>query len=190
MQTVLPLAMIVTYPGEKLLGIGGEYMRTNTGFSGVMAENNRWSVLVPIATILLSSAINLFVLGPATTKKMKQRHHQGKHGLMLGMYLLLTVRRNAGRKEELRQGSSIRRNAKAQQGVWQPSRYLYPAELCGLWRNAILCRSTWRQVVVVSYQNQAVQHDSFGTVPVRPLGQSIRSAAVGERPYGGQQLKF
>lgn len=77
-QSILPLIMIATYPGEKLLGIGGEYVRENTGYSGVLAENNRWSVLVPIATMLLTSAANMFVVGPATTKAMKQRHHQGK----------------------------------------------------------------------------------------------------------------
>ncbi|KAL1296995.1 hypothetical protein AAFC00_004591 [Neodothiora populina] len=75
-QTVLPLIMLATYPGEKLLGIGGEYIRENVGFSGVMAESNRWSVLVPLATILITSAANMFFVGPATTKTMKQRHHQ------------------------------------------------------------------------------------------------------------------
>lgn len=78
MQTILPLIMICTYPGEKLLGIGGEYVRENMGLSGVMAESNRWTVLFPLATILITSAANLFVVGPSTTKTMKQRHHQGK----------------------------------------------------------------------------------------------------------------
>lgn len=62
--------MIATYPGEKLLGIGGEYIRENVGYSGVLAESNRWSALVPFTTILLTSAANLFVVGPATTKTM------------------------------------------------------------------------------------------------------------------------
>ncbi|KAF1353893.1 hypothetical protein BDV97DRAFT_290870 [Delphinella strobiligena] len=76
LQTVLPLIMIATYPGEKLLGIGGEYIRESVGYSGVLAESNKWSALVPFATILLTSAANLFVVGPATTKTMKDRHHQ------------------------------------------------------------------------------------------------------------------
>ena len=77
MQTILPAIMIATYPGEKLLGIGGEYVRENVGWSGVFAESNKWTVLFPLATILISSAANLFIVGPATTKTMKQRHHQG-----------------------------------------------------------------------------------------------------------------
>lgn len=76
-QTILPLIMIATYPGEKIAGIGGEYIRENTGFGGVMAEGNRWSVLVPLASMVITSALNAFVVGPATTKTMKDRHHQG-----------------------------------------------------------------------------------------------------------------
>jgi len=77
MQTVLPLIMIATYPGGKLVQVGGQQMRTDTGMSGVLAENNRWTVLIPLATILITSAINMVAVGPATTKAMKDRHHQG-----------------------------------------------------------------------------------------------------------------
>lgn len=73
LQSILPLIMIATYPGEKMLGA-----RENSGFNGVMAESNRWTVFVPIATILVTSVANLFLVGPATTKTMKERHHQGK----------------------------------------------------------------------------------------------------------------
>jgi len=72
LQSVLPLIMVATYPGEKLLGA-----RENTGYNGVMAESNRWTVLVPIATMVITSVVNLFLVGPATTKTMKERHHQG-----------------------------------------------------------------------------------------------------------------
>lgn len=78
LQTILPLVMIATYPGEQLLGVGGADLRVNTGFNGVIADSNRWSILVPFATMVVSSAINMFFLGPATTKTMKARHHQGK----------------------------------------------------------------------------------------------------------------
>lgn len=78
MQSVLPLILVATYPGEKLLGIGGEYIRENVGLSGVMAEANRWTVLGPLATMFATAVLNLVLVGPATTKTMKARHHQGK----------------------------------------------------------------------------------------------------------------
>lgn len=78
MQSVLPLIMVATYPGEKLLGIGGQYIRENTGFSGVMAQSNRWTVMAPIATMVVTAVLNLVLVGPATTKTMKERHHQGQ----------------------------------------------------------------------------------------------------------------
>ena len=77
MQTVLPLIMALTYPGERMAQMAGEYVSKNTGISGVFAESNRWTVLAPLATIFVTSAINMLVLGPATTKAMKDRHHQG-----------------------------------------------------------------------------------------------------------------
>ena len=77
LQSVLGFILMVTYPGEKLAGIGSTYVRENAGISGVMAESNRWSVMIPLATIFLTSVLNLLVLGPATTKTMKERYHQG-----------------------------------------------------------------------------------------------------------------
>ncbi|KAI4721090.1 hypothetical protein E4T48_02650 [Aureobasidium sp. EXF-10727] len=56
LQSALGLALMVTYPGEKLLGVGGQYIRENTGFSGFV--------------------LNSLIIGPATTKTMKERHHQ------------------------------------------------------------------------------------------------------------------
>ncbi|GAB7351257.1 hypothetical protein MBLNU459_g1681t1 [Dothideomycetes sp. NU459] len=76
LQSALPLVLVTTYPGEKLLGIGGEYIRENVGFGGVMAPSNRWSVLGPLATMLVTAVLNLVLVGPATTKSMKERHHQ------------------------------------------------------------------------------------------------------------------
>lgn len=88
LQSVLGLALMVTYPGEKLLGIGNEYVRENVGFSGLLAEGNRWSVFAPLATIFLTSVLNSLVLGPATTKTMKERHHQGSYST----YLIIRLR--------------------------------------------------------------------------------------------------
>ncbi|CAD0089103.1 unnamed protein product [Aureobasidium vineae] len=77
LQSVLGLALMVTYPGEKLLGVGGQYLRENTGFSGLLVDSNRWPVFVPLATIFVTSVFNSLIIGPATTKTMKERHHQG-----------------------------------------------------------------------------------------------------------------
>ncbi|THX68214.1 hypothetical protein D6D08_06397 [Aureobasidium pullulans] len=76
LQSVLGLALMVTYPGEKLLGVGNQYVRENVGFCGLLADSNRWPVFVPLATIFVTSVLNSLIIGPATTKTMKERHHQ------------------------------------------------------------------------------------------------------------------
>ena len=48
------------------------------GIAGVLDPDNRWSVLAPIATIFLTGVANLAVVGPATTKCMKERKYQGE----------------------------------------------------------------------------------------------------------------
>jgi hypothetical protein len=77
LQSVLGLALMVTYPGEKLLGVGNQYIRENVGFSGLLADSNRWSIFAPLATIFVTSVLNALIIGPATTRTMKERHHQG-----------------------------------------------------------------------------------------------------------------
>ncbi|CZS95742.1 hypothetical protein WAI453_001567 [Rhynchosporium graminicola] len=69
-QTTLPVVLALTYPASKL-GLG-----TSSGFRGVLADVNKWSVLVPIATIFVTSLVNMAVVGPATTKVMRERKHQ------------------------------------------------------------------------------------------------------------------
>ena len=44
--------------------------------SGVLQEQNRWTVLAPIATIFAMNAANLVWAGPVTTRIMKERKHQ------------------------------------------------------------------------------------------------------------------
>lgn len=73
MQTALPIVMAITYPGERS-AVGN----TNIGLSGVLAEVNRFGVLLPLVTIFATSAANLAIIGPATTKCMRERKHQGK----------------------------------------------------------------------------------------------------------------
>lgn len=72
LQSFLGAVMLLTYPGQTIGGI-----RVNTGISGAFMRANRWTAFVPLATTLVTSMANLFFLGPATTRAMKQRHHQG-----------------------------------------------------------------------------------------------------------------
>jgi len=74
MQTVLPAVLALTYPGTQTLT-----RSVQSGPAGVMAEQNRWSVLVPFATMFLGGLSNLLVIGPATTACMRERKHQGEY---------------------------------------------------------------------------------------------------------------
>ncbi|CZT25803.1 uncharacterized protein RCC_11472 [Ramularia collo-cygni] len=76
LQTVLPLFLILTWPGEKLASAGGAVARKGAGYAGVFEEENRWIALIPIALMCGTSLLNLVALGPATTKVMKERKHQ------------------------------------------------------------------------------------------------------------------
>ena len=71
-QTALPVVLALTWPGEKLAGI-----RQNAGPWGLLEGDSLWNGLVPIAVMFGTSLLNLVWLGPATTKVMKERKHQG-----------------------------------------------------------------------------------------------------------------
>ena len=72
MQTALPVVLALTYPGERnVTGVGA------SSLSGVLHESNRYSVLAPILVMLGTGLANLAFVGPATTKIMKERKHQG-----------------------------------------------------------------------------------------------------------------
>ena len=72
MQTALPVALALTFPGGS-----SENAKVASGMAGLMLDQNRYSVLLPISTMFLLNLVNLTFLGPATTKVMKQRKHQG-----------------------------------------------------------------------------------------------------------------
>ena len=74
MQTALPVLLALTYPGSHS-SIGAT--ATPSSLSGFLAEKNRYSVLLPVATIFVTGLANLVFIGPATTKVMKERKHQG-----------------------------------------------------------------------------------------------------------------
>lgn len=72
LQTALPVVLALTWPGENtVMGRQGE------GWRGLTEGGGLWSGLVPIGIMFGTSLLNLVVLGPATTKVMKERKHQG-----------------------------------------------------------------------------------------------------------------
>lgn len=78
LQTAIPLALAFTWPGSELVnGAGLQPGSKDAGWRGLLADANFWTALVPIATMFGTSLLNLLVLGPATTKVMRQRKHQG-----------------------------------------------------------------------------------------------------------------
>lgn len=71
LQTVLPLVVAVTYPGERTItGVGP------SGISGILADGNGVSTLLPIAVSFVSGLTNMLVLRPATARIMEQRKKQ------------------------------------------------------------------------------------------------------------------
>ncbi|GAM86351.1 hypothetical protein ANO11243_043650 [Dothideomycetidae sp. 11243] len=75
-QTTLPILMALTYPGERLIGSGAAQLRAASGLTGVADNANRMHIALPLLAMFITSAVNLVVLGPATTRTMQQRHHQ------------------------------------------------------------------------------------------------------------------
>ena len=71
LQTALPVLMALTYPGVKSLTA-----TEASSLRGLLQEQNRYTVLAPIATICALNAINLLWAGPVTTRIMKERKHQ------------------------------------------------------------------------------------------------------------------
>ncbi|KAJ5266709.1 hypothetical protein N7478_009517 [Penicillium angulare] len=66
LQTALPVAIALT------ASKGGQAL----GISGLVAPENRYSTLVPLATIAVTGLINNVFLRPLTIKIMRERKHQ------------------------------------------------------------------------------------------------------------------
>lgn len=71
MQTALPILIAATFPAERT-AIG----MSASSFAGVLEEGNRMNVLAPLLITSVCGAVNTLVIGPATTKCMRQRKHQ------------------------------------------------------------------------------------------------------------------
>ncbi len=67
MQTALPVVVALTASRD------GQAL----GISGLLAPENRYSTLLPMATVAITGLINMFVLRPLTVKTMRERKHQG-----------------------------------------------------------------------------------------------------------------
>ena len=70
LQTALPVALALTFPGNALSGVP-------SGIPGLLDVSSRWDSLAPITTMFLTGLLNLLVLLPASTKTMKERRGQG-----------------------------------------------------------------------------------------------------------------
>ncbi|KAM0720411.1 hypothetical protein Q7P37_004547 [Cladosporium fusiforme] len=75
-QAALPVLLAITWPGERLAAVGGSEVTQNAGFWGIFSEASLLTAGVPVALMFATSAANLLVFGPATTKVMKERKHQ------------------------------------------------------------------------------------------------------------------
>lgn len=80
-QTALPVLLALTWPGKRVAAVGGSEVTQNAGFWGIFSENSLLTAGVPVAIMFATSAANLLVFGPATTKVMKERKHQGKSAM-------------------------------------------------------------------------------------------------------------
>lgn len=121
MQTALPAAMALTYPGTSLI---------EGGLKGIMAEQNRWSVLAPLGTMFVTGLLNLAFIGPATTQTMKERKHQGPSKSISTTYQDLTHARNPRRQEELRSSTALRGDAENEQALYEATWGLVVNQSC------------------------------------------------------------
>ncbi|CAG8951925.1 hypothetical protein HYFRA_00005730 [Hymenoscyphus fraxineus] len=70
LQTALPAVLVMTYPGSS------GPLGPPSSFAGTFAESNRYSVLLPIATMFITGLINKVYIGPETTRIMRERKVQ------------------------------------------------------------------------------------------------------------------
>ncbi|KAE8451290.1 hypothetical protein EG329_004455 [Mollisiaceae sp. DMI_Dod_QoI] len=86
LQTALPAVLALTYPGSRTA------LGPVSGLRGAFAEVNRWTVLAPLATMFVTSAVNGLYFGPETTRIMRKRKVQGnKESLNVAIARLLML---------------------------------------------------------------------------------------------------
>ncbi|KAI4865887.1 hypothetical protein F4820DRAFT_277857 [Hypoxylon rubiginosum] len=74
-QTAAPVLLALTYPGRTNILRG---IDTPSSLAGVFHSSNRWGVLVPLGTILVTGIVNLAYLLPETNKITALRRQQEK----------------------------------------------------------------------------------------------------------------
>ncbi|KAL8706927.1 MAG: hypothetical protein Q9201_000087 [Fulgogasparrea decipioides] len=74
-QSALPVLLALTYPGAKSALYGSSSQQAGS-LAGFFAEQNRWSVLAPLAACFAINFANLTYLGPKTQEIMRVRKHQ------------------------------------------------------------------------------------------------------------------
>jgi hypothetical protein len=165
-QTALPIILALTWPGEKLASVGGAVARRNAGLSGLLADENRWIALIPVVTMFATSLLNLVLLGPATTKVMRERKHQGKshqrewnHSWRHGALTYLSRCRNKRWQEVLRRWSQIAGDAASQLGLYEVAWCLVTFQRYWSGRYARLRLYTCREIVMVILPNLVQQLD-------------------------------
>ncbi|KAI2626566.1 hypothetical protein GGR54DRAFT_591537 [Hypoxylon sp. NC1633] len=72
-QTTVPAILALTYPGTK--NLVGEFS-IPSGFAGTFHESNRWAVLLPLGTMLVTGLVNLAYLLPKTNDITARRRAQ------------------------------------------------------------------------------------------------------------------
>lgn len=77
-QTVGAAVLALTYPGKQsLVGALEGSLQVPRSLAGVLHESNRWTVLVPLATIFATGLANWAYLLPETNKVTAKRRTQG-----------------------------------------------------------------------------------------------------------------
>jgi hypothetical protein len=78
LQSALPLALALTFPGK--------FGTTDlSSVYGVIAEENRYTVLLPLVTVSVAGLVNMFYLTPLVGRVMKERFQQGLSPLPLSV---------------------------------------------------------------------------------------------------------
>ncbi|KAL8684125.1 MAG: hypothetical protein Q9224_006593, partial [Gallowayella concinna] len=83
LQSALPVLLALTYPGRSHSSPFGALNNNNNGghavkssMGGFLAEENRWTTLMPLATCFAATVVNLVWAGPKTNEIMRLRKHQ------------------------------------------------------------------------------------------------------------------
>lgn len=175
LQTAVPVVLALTLPGSDAV-----FNPIRGGLSGLLAEDNRSSILLPLTTIFATSLMNLGIFGPATTRILRERKHQGTYWTFClqrnasRLWILAFTSwkelfsemsdlwvtnhlddRDEGREKELRQSAPFQRNDEIKQDLWVDAWNLVIAQFGWAFCDCMV----WRQP---RGENQIGTSTSFG----------------------------